>query len=162
MGREVVLHAHAELGRDLGAVLGVVVLLRRVDGDRFQVEEAEDRLAERSRVAEEPGAVDDEHLLARVVLPQAFDLLGVLPACQQSARYLVAQRTGAPFLAGELPNGMDDNGNGLIDEKGLSFVVDRDSVTIRLTLERVSNDGSVISKTVQSTVTCRNLARDPE
>jgi hypothetical protein len=63
----------------------------------------------------------------------------------------------APYLEGELPNGMDDNGNGLIDEKGLSFVVDRNAVTIRLTLERVDPEGRRIARSVETTVTCRNL-----
>lgn len=62
----------------------------------------------------------------------------------------------APYLEGELPNGMDDNGNGLIDEKGLSFVVDRNAVTIRLTLDK-QVDGRSVTKTVETTVTCRNL-----
>ena len=62
----------------------------------------------------------------------------------------------APYLEGEIPNGMDDNGNGLIDEKGLSFVIDRNAVTIRLTLDRVV-EGRPVTKTVQTTVTCRNL-----
>ena len=68
----------------------------------------------------------------------------------------------APYLEGEIPNGKDDNGNGLIDEKGLSFVVDRNAVTIYLTLDRKTKDGSVITKTVQTTVTCRNLEDPPE
>lgn len=63
----------------------------------------------------------------------------------------------APYLEGEIPNDMDDNGNGLIDEKGLSFVVDRNSVTVRLTLERPGEDGQLLTRTVQTTVTCRNL-----
>lgn len=63
----------------------------------------------------------------------------------------------APFLEGEIPNGMDDNGNGLIDEKGLSFVVDGDSVTTYLTLERIGPDGETFTQTERSTVTCRNL-----
>lgn len=66
----------------------------------------------------------------------------------------------APYLEGEIPNGMDDNGNGIIDEKGLSFVVYRDCVRIRLTLERVV-DGEVLTKKVETTVTCRNLG-DPD
>lgn len=65
----------------------------------------------------------------------------------------------APFLEGELPNGIDDNGNGLIDEKGLSFVVDRNAITIRLTLERILDGGEVAIKTVETTVTCRNLTQ---
>lgn len=62
-----------------------------------------------------------------------------------------------PFLGGEIPNGIDDNGNGLIDERGLSFEIDRDAVTIRLTLERVDDEGRPVSETVETTVTCRNL-----
>lgn len=60
-----------------------------------------------------------------------------------------------PFLEGELPDGVDNNGNGLIDESGLSFVVDRDKVTIRMTLERPV-EGGFITKTVTTEATCRN------
>lgn len=75
----------------------------------------------------------------------------------EAERRVVWTSLVSPWLEGEIPNGMDDNGNGLIDEKGLSFVVDGNSVTIRLTLERVVSDGSVVCKTVETTVTCRNL-----
>jgi hypothetical protein len=60
-----------------------------------------------------------------------------------------------PFLEGELPNGVDDNGNGLVDEQGLTFVVDRNSITIRLTVGRM-NDGELVTTTVESLVTVRN------
>ena len=71
---------------------------------------------------------------------------------------VVWTRLVRPFLEGEIPNGMDDNGNGLIDEKGLSFTVDRNAVTIRLTLDRVTADDRTITHTVETTVTCRNLS----
>jgi type II secretory pathway pseudopilin PulG len=61
-----------------------------------------------------------------------------------------------PFLEGEVQNGDDDNGNGIVDEKGLSFVVDGSAVTIRLSVERPSADGEVITKSVNTTVTVRN------
>lgn len=61
-----------------------------------------------------------------------------------------------PLLEGEIPNGVDDNGNGLIDENGLSFVLDGDSVLIRLTLEREDTDGRIVNRTVEARVTCRN------
>lgn len=77
----------------------------------------------------------------------------------ESERRVVWSNIATPFLEGELPNGMDDNGNGLIDEKGLCFDVDRNAVTIRLTLERVTSDGEVVTETVSTTVTCRNLMR---
>ncbi|MEZ5973414.1 MAG: prepilin-type N-terminal cleavage/methylation domain-containing protein [Planctomycetota bacterium] len=66
----------------------------------------------------------------------------------------------APYMAGEIPNGMDDNGNGLIDEKGLAFSIQGNAVTIRLTLEKVQSDGSIIRDQVSRTVTCRNLGSD--
>jgi hypothetical protein len=61
-----------------------------------------------------------------------------------------------PFLEGEVVNGSDDNGNGLIDERGLSFVLEGDTLTIRLTLERGGPDGSPVTRTLTSIVTCRN------
>lgn len=65
-----------------------------------------------------------------------------------------------PFLAGELMNGVDDNDNGLIDEKGLAFCIDREAnqakVIIRITLERKDSHGLPLTSTLQETVTCRN------
>ncbi len=62
----------------------------------------------------------------------------------------------APYLEGEIPNGMDDNGNGLIDEKGLSFTIDRNAIRMSLTLERRLDSGELQQSTVTNTVTCRN------
>ena len=64
-------------------------------------------------------------------------------------------RTVAEFFADEIENGDDDNDNGLADETGLSFVIDREKVTIRLSLERDTNDGP-IRYTRETSVTCRN------
>ena len=61
-----------------------------------------------------------------------------------------------PFLEGELPNGVDDNANGLVDEAGLSFVIERDKVTIFLTLQRPGADGEVITQSLTAEATCRN------
>ena len=61
-----------------------------------------------------------------------------------------------PFLEQELPNAIDDNDNDVIDEAGLAFVLSGDSVTIRLTLEREGPGGSTMSRTRETTVTCRN------
>ena len=54
----------------------------------------------------------------------------------------------------------DRNENGVIDERGLSFQVDGDSVTIRMTLEQADTEGELVTSTVQTTVTCRNLTAD--
>jgi len=71
-------------------------------------------------------------------------------------REIVWTRWAREYLEDELPNGVDDNGNGLVDERGLSFSFDGPKVTIRLTLEsHGSEDGSTIS-TFERTVLCRN------
>lgn len=62
----------------------------------------------------------------------------------------------APLLQGEVENGIDDNGNGLIDEDGLSFVIEGDRVTIRLTIRRPEVGGRMVEQTVESVVCCRN------
>ena len=62
----------------------------------------------------------------------------------------------SPFLEGELLNGLDDNGNGLIDEEGLSFVIDGQRVVIRLTLNRPEVNGRTAQETIERVVTCRN------
>jgi type II secretory pathway pseudopilin PulG len=59
-------------------------------------------------------------------------------------------------LDGEILNGIDDNGNGLIDEKGLSFDYTGPKVNIRLTLERKDTNGMIFKRTMANTVTCRN------
>ncbi len=56
----------------------------------------------------------------------------------------------------EVPNGIDDDLNGLTDETGLSFTVDGNRVTIRLTLEREGPEHTTLKRTQETTVTCRN------
>lgn len=71
-------------------------------------------------------------------------------------RFVVWCRSVRALLEKELANTQDDNDNGVIDEKGLSFTMDGDSVVIRLTLERVGDDGERLTHTAETTVTCRN------
>jgi prepilin-type N-terminal cleavage/methylation domain-containing protein len=59
------------------------------------------------------------------------------------------------YLEGEEPNGRDDNGNGLIDERGLSFDFDGNSVTVRLSLQRYDHQKNRIIRTVKRTVAFR-------
>ena len=61
-----------------------------------------------------------------------------------------------PFLEGEEQNGVDDNGNGLVDEKGLNFTLQGNMVSIRLSLERTRAGGETITNTVETRVTLRN------
>lgn len=65
-----------------------------------------------------------------------------------------------PLLEGELQNGVDDNGNGLIDEQGLTFFVEGNQVTIRLCLG-LDLEGGTITRSVETTVTIRNNPLDP-
>jgi len=60
------------------------------------------------------------------------------------------------LLEKELANGLDDNLNGLTDEGGLSFALDGNMITIRLTLEEPTKEGSALVKSAETTVTCRN------
>jgi len=71
-------------------------------------------------------------------------------------RLVVWANTVSQMLQNELANGIDDNGNDLADELGLSFVLDGRSVTIRLSLERLADDGKKVQSTKETTVTCRN------
>lgn len=77
---------------------------------------------------------------------------------EDNERRVVWTNLVAPFLEGEVPNGLDDNGNGLIDEQGLNFVLDGNSVRIRLTLQDMDRQGEFVQRTVETTVTCRNLS----
>jgi hypothetical protein len=72
-----------------------------------------------------------------------------------SARSVVWCDAVRELLEGELQNGKDDNGNGLIDESGLVFEIEGNAITITLTLERPGQGGSTITSTVSTTVTCR-------
>jgi len=61
------------------------------------------------------------------------------------------------LLHGETANMADDNGNGLIDEGGLSFaLVGNGTVTIRLTLVARDPHGLLVARTVESSVHMRN------
>jgi len=61
-----------------------------------------------------------------------------------------------PLLEGETQNGKDDNGNGLIDEQGLTFVIDGRAIRMRLTIGR---DGESVTheRTVAASVVPRNF-----
>lgn len=77
------------------------------------------------------------------------------PGSEQE-KHVVWTRDLRSFCQGELPNGVDDNANGLVDEKGLSFEVDGPMVRITLTIERLGPDGKPVTKALETRVTCRN------
>ena len=60
-------------------------------------------------------------------------------------------RQSLPRLEGEIGgNNLDDNGNGLVDERGLSFVLEGGRLTVRVTVEKKERDGSVRKETSTS------------
>jgi len=62
-----------------------------------------------------------------------------------------------PYLApGELANSVDDNGDGLADERGLSFKLVGNALTVRLSIKRKSVDGTMITTTSERTIALRN------
>lgn len=63
----------------------------------------------------------------------------------------------APLITGEIPNGVDDNGNGLIDEAGLAFVLESPhTLRIYLSLERKNANGTMESVSGTTLVQLRN------
>ncbi len=77
---------------------------------------------------------------------------------EEGERRVVWSNLVRSLLEGETVNGVDDNDNGLVDEEGLSFVIDGNRVTIRLSLARMGDNGEIATYTVDTTVTCRNGA----
>ena len=78
------------------------------------------------------------------------------PDTEQSAT-VVWGRNVAQWMEGETPdNLLDDNLNGLVDEFGLSFSIEGESVLIQLTLRRTGSGGREITTSVQTRVAFRN------
>lgn len=71
-------------------------------------------------------------------------------------RIVVWTNAVSPLLENELANGEDDNDNDLTDESGLTFDVDGNAITIRLTLQAAGKDGEPMQTTAETFVTCRN------
>ena len=62
----------------------------------------------------------------------------------------------ARFVDGEVENLLDDNGNGLIDERGLSFERREGLVFVRISVQCIDPDGHVATRTAESAVRTRN------
>ncbi len=75
---------------------------------------------------------------------------------QANERNVVWSNSVPDQLAGEKANGVDDNGNGLVDEAGLCFAFHGKTVEIELTLQRPGPDHRMLTRTVHTRVTCRN------
>lgn len=62
------------------------------------------------------------------------------------------------YQEGETQNDADENGNGLSDERGLCFTYDPASqvLTIRVTIERLTSEGRVLTSSAETSVRLRN------
>ena len=77
------------------------------------------------------------------------------PGAADEQRVVWSNRVQA-LMEGEIPNGLDDNGNGLVDEQGLNFLITGNRVIVRLTLAQVGENGEITEHTIETTATCRN------
>jgi hypothetical protein len=74
-----------------------------------------------------------------------------------SQRTTVVASSVAETLEGEVPgNGVDDNGNGLIDETGFCIDFDENVINVRLTIERMTPDGVLLARTTERAIRLRN------
>lgn len=74
---------------------------------------------------------------------------------------VVWSRQVRALLEGEEVNDIDDNGNGLVDEEGLNFLIEGNQVTVRISLGVFTENGEQVVKSVESTVSCRNNPFQP-
>ncbi len=91
------------------------------------------------------------------LLPQTGEVVWMRSPDTSGERRVVWGRYVSEFMEGELlGNGIDDNDNGLVDEMGLSFTLEGDSVVIRLTLARPDSTGRLITFPTETRVAFRN------
>jgi len=72
-------------------------------------------------------------------------------------RTTLVRRDVSELMAGEIAgNGIDDNGNGLVDEAGLAFEFVDDQVVIRLSLQGLDSSNAIIEHTEERRIAFRN------
>lgn len=79
-----------------------------------------------------------------------------VPDASDPTRRTVISKLLAPWFDGESGDGLDENGNGLIDEPGLSFELRGRVLTLRMTVQTMSAEGVVVSRSRQAQVSLRN------
>ena len=95
--------------------------------------------------------------LCRVELDPATGALSfVRDAGGADERRVVLSRRVAAQLEGETVDLTDENGNGLIDERGFSVHRVGDLLTLRLTLEAVEQNNVLMQRTLETSIRVRN------
>ena len=109
-------------------------------------EDGETVWSELHRIALDPDSPSDLYWRRD---PEADDELAV-----------IWSRSVEDLLEGEVENGIDDNGNGLVDESGLSIVVEGNLLTILLSLGTTLRGDERVETTIERTLTIRNRPVD--
>jgi prepilin-type N-terminal cleavage/methylation domain-containing protein len=104
----------------------------------------------------EPGELDDGLDNDGDELVDERQVVEVLAEGQPDERRTVVVSGVAELFDGESANNLDDNGNGLTDEGGLSFSLEEDVLTLRLTCQRRDEGGRLLTKTGETAVRLRN------
>jgi len=104
----------------------------------------------------DPGELDDDVDNDGDGLVDEGWLVRTLAPGTEDERRVVLCKNVSEYLDGETFNVLDDNGNGLEDERGFSVDVRGDVLTVRLTLESLSPDGRILRRTATSSVRVRN------
>jgi hypothetical protein len=82
------------------------------------------------------------------------------PAMAGNRRVVLAADVSAALEGETLGNGLDDNGNGLVDERGFCVEFVGSRMLVRLTLEDLDHDQNRILRSAARTVTPRNTPED--
>ncbi len=77
-------------------------------------------------------------------------------AGQPDEQEIILCRNVKRYWGTEIPNGEDDNGNGLVDEPGLSFELTGDKIIIRLSVQAHTFNGKILTADVETSVRLRN------
>ena len=104
----------------------------------------------------EPGELDDGLDNDGDELIDELQVVQVENEGQPDERRLVLASGVAELFEGETANNLDDNGNVLIDEGGLSFSATGSMVTVRLSCQRRDEAGRLLSKTAETAVRLPN------
>jgi hypothetical protein len=71
-------------------------------------------------------------------------------------RHVLAGGVSAAIEGETLGNGLDDNGNGLVDERGLAITYAGNRLEVQITVARETAPGVVLERTVRRTVVLSN------
>lgn len=89
-------------------------------------------------------------------LPDTNRLILVRNVGLPNQRTVVLSRSVAALAPGETLDATDENGNGIVDERGFNIARDGDLLILRLTLSRADLDGRVVVHSMETSVRLRN------